>query len=64
MKKEFIYESKKEKCLKPCPFCGSTNLWTFGRSGWFTIECECGLLTPSLDEEKAVKEFWNKREEL
>ena len=60
-----------ERKLKPCPFCGSTNVEKTTKSGWgmsstdrSRIECkDCGLKTRIFYsyEQKTVEEYWNTR---
>ena len=54
-----------EPRLKPCPFCGSTDVesvYRFEKGDHFIIACqECGARSsPCLTEHEAVK-MWNKR---
>ena len=50
--------------MKPCPFCGSENVWLNNLGGW-EIGCgECGALGPppaAGDREEALR-LWNQRQ--
>jgi len=62
--------------LKPCPFCGSSDLITNNHSSNFYIECNsCGTFGPSSIEptfsmmQSAIREailhdLWNERSEV
>ena len=53
-------KSKKEERL-PCPFCGNKNIWIMGHCGWYTMQCECGLESPSFSSEDDSFKYWNNR---
>ena len=51
--------------LKPCPFCGSTNIDCADAGHktdvWF-IQCDdCGATFPHFDSEQEAKDAWDKR---
>lgn len=51
--------------LKPCPFCGSENIWVGDVSRnydiWF-VQCEtCGATFSHFDSEVEATEAWNRR---
>lgn len=51
--------------LKPCPFCGSTDIWNLeaGRNTdmWF-VQCQdCCATFPHFDSEEEAAEAWNRR---
>jgi Lar family restriction alleviation protein len=61
-----------EMDVKPCPYCGSTDIMWYLEDGYFTLECyncDCRATGPQLrvkgrTEETAVRaaiETWNKR---
>ena len=48
--------------LKPCPFCGGTNLSDERNDSVCWIRClDCEALGPESDHSKEAAEFWNRR---
>jgi hypothetical protein len=55
-----------EKVVKKCPFCGQQaklyiRPYNFGSHNVYSIECNCGMGTPSFDNLKTPLLMWNRR---
>jgi Lar family restriction alleviation protein len=52
--------------LKPCPFCGSNQVYQQGSDYGYAIQCNCGAMGSTACEddengEKVAKNLWNER---
>jgi len=53
------------EALKPCPFCGSTDVRVIDDDGYWHVECaECPVMTRADTFPAAVIEDWNLRADL
>lgn len=48
--------------LKPCPFCGGTDILEYVHDDQYTVECyECSANIPSFNGKADAIKAWNKR---
>ena len=50
--------------LKPCPFCGSTDVYTMGHKddGWYARCNKCSAEGPTGETDEKAKKAWNTRQ--
>ena len=49
--------------LKPCPFCGGSNLEVVDTPQGYFIDCSCGCFTGDFETREAAIDAWNTRAE-